>query len=113
MIYYIKLDEGLDTLKVGKVKNIHQLNKAIKISWIEINDFMNGTDMPIQWVGNTGMPFPYIKRSGDMYYFSIYEQIIDKRNYKGMSREIISELRSMNEHCTITATSNRRKVMNG
>ena len=113
MLYYVKLDESLDTLTIHEAKNIHQLNKAIKVSWTEIDSFLNGTGMPVEYIGNTGMPFPYIKKSGMMYYFSKYKEIIEKRNYSGMSKEVIDNLIKMNEYDPIVATSNRKRVCNG
>ena len=109
MLYYIKLDPESDTLEVNEVKNIHQLSKATKISWAEIDTFLNGTSEPVEWLGQCSIPFPYIKKSGDMYYFSYYKSIIEKRNYENMSRDVINELIYMNDFCDITATSNKNR----
>ena len=107
MIYYIKLDEEAETLEVKQVKNIHQLAQAIKVAWIEVNNFLNGTDKPTQWLGGCTMTFPYIRKNGECYYFSYYKPIIEGKNYKWMSREVISELRFMNEFEDVKATSSK------
>jgi len=107
MIYYIKLDEDSCTLDINQVKNIHQLSKKIDVSWVEINRWLNGTDRPIEWLAECMIPFPYIKKSGDCYYFSYFKPIIEKRNYKWMSKKVIEELKHMNEFAEIIATSSK------
>lgn len=112
MVYYMEIDASLEKLEIHECKNIHQVSKAIKISWVDINHYLNGTDTPVVML-NCGVIMPFIKRSGRMYLISYYKKIMEDRNYPWMSADVIEELTFMNDYEGVVATNSlKNEVVN-
>lgn len=109
MLYYVELDKEKEFLEIHEAKNIHNLSKDIKVSWGNLDYYLNGTDRPVQWLP-CGSTMPFIKNNGKLYRISYYKQIIEKENYRYMSRKVYADLEFMNQFGTVKPTSNRGEV---
>lgn len=112
MVYYLELDPSKKILEVHECKNIHQAALATDISWLDVNNYLNGTDKPVVWL-TCGIQMPFIKKSGKMFIISYFKEIIDDRNYPWMSNKVLEELKYMDQYEDVTATGNvNKKVSN-
>jgi len=109
MLYYLELDKNKEFLEVKEAPNIHNLSKALKIAWGDLNYYLNGNDHPVKWLP-CGQIMPFIKRNGKMYRISYYDKIINMENYSFMSREVYKDIEFMNQYGTVKATSSKQSV---
>jgi len=91
MLYYMELDPSKEFLEINEVKNIDRLSKIMKVSWGDLNYYLNGDDKPVERLPS-GMIVPFIKRNGKVYIISYFKEIIEGKNYSYMSRNILKEV---------------------
>lgn len=111
MLYYVKIDKDKDVLEVMESKNIHNLAKELKMSWGDLNYYLNGDDKEVQWLP-CGIIMPLIKRNGDMYLVSYLKGWIEMKNYNGMSKKVYNDINNIGRSVDIKTMWTHKPVIN-
>lgn len=97
MLYYVKLEKNQDVLDIQESPSINNLAKRLKMSWGDLNYYLNGTDREVKWLP-CGIIMPLIKRNGNIYLISYLKGWIEMKNYPGMSNDIINDIYNLSRN---------------
>ena len=103
MLYYVELEKEKELLEIKEASSIDELSRLLKTSWGNINEYLNGDSYPTVKL-DAGVNIPFIQKKS-LYLISYYKEIIEDRNYRYMSLNVINELMFMDKFKTVPATS--------
>lgn len=110
MLYYMKVDKGKEYLDIIEVTSIDKLSKELKVSWGDLNDYLNNNG-DAQWL-SCGIRMPFIKNNfKDIYIISTSKEWIEYKNTRYLSIEIMNDLIELSKYVHIypTVKKNRKK----